>query len=313
MNHVAVIGAGIIGSAWAVLFARKGIEVSLHDTAKAQLARAPTLLEEMLHSSAALISSGEAAEQVLARIRLCTSLKETVRKAEYVQEAIVEAIPAKQAVFSALDDLCGEDVILASSSSTYGVSHYAEALTHRRRCIVAHPMTPPHLMPIVEVVPAAFTAQAVVQRTMDFMQGLGQVPVLIRKETDSFVLNRLQGAMLLEMFKVLDEGLISVPDVDNVVRHGLGLRWATLGPLQGIDLNAPKGIGDYLARYGHIFDNMARERGVAKAVSAELTALLDTALRQQISLDSLERRRAWRDKAISGIRQTLEKLPGELA
>ena len=313
MNHVAVIGAGIIGSAWAILFARRGIKVSLQDTSEAQRARVPALLQEMLLSSASLIPAGETPASVLGRIQLCATLEEAVENAAYVQEAIVESIPAKQAVFSALDGLCDKEVILASSSSTYGVSHYAGGLTHRRRCVVAHPMTPPHLMPIVEVVPAAFTEPEVVQRTMDFMRRIGQVPVLIKKETDSFVLNRLQGAMLLEMFKVLDEGLISVPDVDNVVRHGLGLRWATLGPLQGIDLNAPKGIGDYLNRYGHIFDDMAKGRGEEKAVSPELTALLDTALRQQISLDSLERRRAWRDKAISGIRETLEKLPGELA
>jgi len=312
MRQVAVIGAGIIGSSWAVLFARNGIQVSLQDNSPDQLARLPALLESMVKDSFVLLKPGEDVQDVISRIHITTCLEDAVVKAEYVQEAISESVQAKEQIFSALDRICQKDVILASSSSTYGVSYYAKSLLNRSRCIVVHPMTPPHLMPIIEVVPAPFTDGEVVNKSMEFMRQIKQHPVLINKEVDGFVLNRLQGALLLEMFQVINEGLMSASDVDAIIRYGLGLRWATLGPIQGIDLNAPQGIGDYLTRYGHIFNEMGKCRGDKTApVTQDLVERLQTEMRLQLPLQDLNKRRAWRDKAIASIRKTLDSMQKE--
>ncbi|MFQ6686679.1 phosphoribosylglycinamide formyltransferase, partial [Bordetella pertussis] len=150
-----------------------------------------------------------------------------------------------------------------------------EALAGRARCLVAHPMTPPHLSPVVEMAASAWTDPQALAGAETFMRSLGQHPVRIRKEIPGFVLNRLQGALLMEMFRVIADDVISPADADALISQGLGLRWATLGPLEGVDLNAPGGIADYLQRYGHIFNDMAAGQGLPAPVDAELISALD--------------------------------------
>ena len=210
----------------------------------------------------------------------------------------------KAALFADLDRLASADAILASSTSSIGASRFADALAGRARVLVAHPATPPHLIPVVEMVPAPFTSEAVVAQAFATMRSVGQVPVRVNRERPGFVMNRLQGALLTEMFSVVRDGLMTPGDVDALIRDGFGLRWAWLGPLEGVDLNAPGGIADYLARYGFMFDQMARERGATEPVVTE--AIVDTlqaAMRDTLPLDALPttRRsgatRAWRRSA----------------
>ena len=144
----------------------------------------------------------------------------------------------------------------------------------------------------------------VIDRAFAMMRTVGQVPVLVQREQPGFVLNRLQGALLLEMFKVISEGLMTPGDVDLLIKDGFGLRWAFLGPLEGIDLNAPGGIADYLERYGFMFDQLAREHGAASVVvTSELIDILHTAMRARVLLESLPERVDWRDRNISELRQ----------
>jgi len=311
MNKIAVIGAGIIGSSWAIVFARKGLQVRLYDHSPSRRFQVPQDLRQMLQSSLTLIGDGETAASVADRITVCDTLAEAVETADLIQEAVSERLDLKTHVFEQIEAHCSDEAIISSSSSTYGVSRFASHLRSRHRCLVLHPMTPPHIMPIVEVIAAPFTSEAVVLDAERLMRSMGQAPVRVLKENDSFVLNRLQGALLLEMFNVIAEGLVSVKDADTIISQGLGLRWAALGPLQGIDLNAPDGIRDYLERYGHIFNQMSRSRGGDPVVDASLCDQLDIALRQQLPLEGLNARRSWRDNAISTLRQTLATLPEE--
>ena len=120
----------------------------------------------------------------------------------------------------------------------------------RNRCLVAHPVNPPHVVPVVELSPAEFTDPGVVERTRELHTRVGQVPILVRKEIEGFILNRLQAALLLESWRLVDEGYVSVEDLDKTIRDGLGLRWAFMGPFETIDLNAPGGVADSAQRYG---------------------------------------------------------------
>ena len=119
----------------------------------------------------------------------------------------------------------------------------------RARCLVGHPVNPPHLVPVVELCPSPWTAPATVTRARAMYESAGQVPVTVNREIDSFILNRLQGALLGEAFRLVGEGYCSPQDLDKTVKDGLGLRWSFMGPFETIELNAPGGIEDYVRRF----------------------------------------------------------------
>jgi L-gulonate 3-dehydrogenase len=301
-RRVAIVGAGIIGSSWALTFARAGWQVrvfarhqEVRDTLHARVQRAA--------SAARAMAPDVTPDEIVARVSLSPTIGEAVEGARWVQESIEESRDAKAACFAELDAAAPADAVLASSTSSIGASLFTEGLAGRHRCLVAHPATPPHLIPVIEMVPAPWTDAAVLERAFGIMRDVGQVPVLVRRERPGFVLNRLQVALLTEMFAVVRDGLMSPEDVDALIRDGFGLRWAFLGPMEGIDLNAPGGIADYLARYGFMFEQAARERGATEPVlTGELVQALQATMRQRLPLDGIPGRVAWRDQHIAALR-----------
>ncbi|RAP63639.1 3-hydroxyacyl-CoA dehydrogenase [Achromobacter sp. HZ01] len=311
MKHAVVVGGGIIGASWAVVFARAGWRVTVVERDTASLVDLSARLVRMLEDSAGLLCGGDTPAIAAARIGATDDLAAAVPQADYLQEAVSEDLELKRRLFADLDALAPPHAVLASSTSTYGASQFTADLAGRRRCLVAHPMTPPHLSPVVEMCPAPWTDPDVLARADAFMRELGQHPVRINKEIPGFVLNRLQGALLMEMFRMIAGGVIAPADADALISQGLGLRWATLGPLEGVDLNAPGGIADYLRRYGHIFNDMAAGQGLPAPVDEALITALDQALRQALPLDGLAAKRQWRDRAIAGVRVALRDYTGE--
>ena len=144
-----------------------------------------------------------------------------------------------------------------SSTSAIPASRFTETLPGRARCLVGHPVNPPHLVPLVELCGAPWTAPEAIDRARKIYREIGQVPVTINSEINGFVLNRLQGALLAEAFRLVGEGFISAEDLDHTVKDGLGLRWSFLGPFETIELNAPGGIPDYCARYTGFYKELA--------------------------------------------------------
>ena len=301
-RRVAIVGAGIIGSSWALVFARAGWEVRVfarHAAVRASLHERVRVAASAARAIAPTMSPAE----ILTRIDVCATLQEALHGAEWVQESVEEDVAVKSALFAELDTLASRDAILASSTSSIAASRFAAELGRRGRVLVAHPATPPHLIPVVEMVPAPFTDEGVVTQAFATMRAVGQVPVRVNGERPGFVMNRLQGALLTEMFAVVRDGLMTPGDVDALIRDGFGLRWAWLGPLEGVDLNAPGGLADYLSRYGFMFDQMARERGATEpVVTPEIVATLDRAMREQRSLGQLPERVAWRDERMAALR-----------
>lgn len=302
MPIATIVGAGIIGSSWALVLARAGWTVrvfSRHDAVR------QSVLERVRHAAtlAHAIAPELTPATIVSRVAVADTLADAIHGAEWVQESIEESVEGKQRLFAELDRLSPPGAILASSTSSIAMSIIAGDVPGRARCIVAHPATPPHLIPVVEMVPAPFTDAGVVDRAFSTMRAVGQHPVLVQRERPGFVMNRLQGALLTEMFAVVRDGLMSPRDVDALIRDGFGVRWAWLGPLEGVDLNAPGGIADYLARYGFMFDQMARERGAAEeVVTPELVAQLHEAMRERLPLDQLPARIEWRDARMAALR-----------
>ncbi|WP_131195585.1 3-hydroxyacyl-CoA dehydrogenase [Lichenihabitans psoromatis] len=303
IERTAIVGSGIIGRSWAIVFARAGVPVRLYDSLDDNRAKALERIAEALEKSAALVGDAAARKAVLERITVADTLAEAVDDADFVHECIDEKLASKQAIFRELETLAKPTAILATTTSSFPVSTFASDLPGRARCIVVHPATPPHLLPVTEICPAPFTDQAITDATFAFMTRCGQVPVLIRFEQSSFVLNRLQAALVVEMLRCLNSGIISPGDIDKIISQGFGLRWAFLGPFEGVDLNAAGGIRDYLDRFGFIFDDMAKQNGHAgPIVTPEAVAMLEAYTRDQLPLDQIGERTEWRDAAITSLR-----------
>jgi len=255
-RHVAIVGTGLIGRAWAAIFARAGWNVRLTDPHVPTLAAAPRLIRDELH---ALARHGLADDPdgAVARVSVAADLEEAVRDVGFVQENGPEKVEEKQMIFAQLDRLAPKDALLVSSTSAITASRFTEKLPGRSRCLVGHPVNPPHLVPLVELCGAPWTSAEAIDRARSIYREIGQVPVTINREINGFVLNRLQGALLAEAFRLVGEGYISTEDLDHTVKDGLGLRWSFLGPFETIELNAPGGIPDYCARYAGFYKELA--------------------------------------------------------
>lgn len=300
MEQIAIIGTGLIGRAWAMVFARAGHPVRIWDPVVGVSETALGLIGQSLQdlSDAGLIS--EAPAVIAARISAAVSMEECVAGAAHVQENGPERVEPKREIFARLDALCGPDVVLASSTSGIPASAFTEGLAGRARCLVAHPVNPPYLVPLVELVGAPWTAPEVVARTRALMARVGQVPVTAMKETRGFVLNRLQAALVAEAFRLVRDGVMSVEDVDACVKDGLGLRWSFMGPFETIDLNAPGGVADYAARFGGLMGGITEEQ-TPFLYDAETVARVTAERRAALPLEKIGERSAWRDRRLMGV------------
>lgn len=255
-RQVAIVGAGLIGRAWAAIFARAGWNVRLTDPHEPTLKGAIDLIRNELR---ALARHGLADDPdgAAARLSVAPSLEAAVDGVEFVQENGPELVEQKKTIFAELDRLAPPTAVLASSTSAITASRFTEALAGRGRCLVGHPVNPPHLVPLVELCGAPWTSPETIDRARQIYREIGQVPVTVKREINGFVLNRLQGALLAEAFRLVGEGYISAEDLDHTVKDGLGLRWSFLGPFETIELNAPGGIADYCARYTGFYKELA--------------------------------------------------------
>jgi 3-hydroxyacyl-CoA dehydrogenase len=300
MPQVAVVGAGLIGRAWSIVFARAGFDVALWDPFPRQVEAALAFIGERLPEleEAGLLKEPPAV--VARRVSPAGTLADAVAAAEHVQENGPERVDAKQALFADLDRAAPPDAVLASSSSGIPASAYTANLPGRARCLVAHPVNPPYLVPLVELCPAPWTDPGVVSRTRALMTSAGQVPATVNKEVDGFALNRLQGALLAEAFRLIADDVVSPADLDALVKHGLGLRWSFMGPLETIDLNAPGGLADYCDRYGPLYWQL-QEQMTPRRWDAALIENLQAARRGELPANLQGVRQEWRDRRLMAL------------
>ncbi|MGX5219375.1 3-hydroxyacyl-CoA dehydrogenase NAD-binding domain-containing protein [Pseudomonas sp. S9] len=292
-RRIAIIGGGLIGRAWALVFARAGCDVRLWDPDQDVRVRVMDELSETCRRS----GDDPAA---LAHVTVLSSMAEAVDKVEWVQENGPENLEIKREIYAELDRLTAPQAILASSSSALVASSFAKGLAGRARILVAHPVNPPHVIPVVELCPGPDTAPEVIDRAEALMHAVAQVPVRLSREIDGFVLNRLQAVVLAEALSLIEQGVVTPQGLDDTIRHGLGRRWVFLGPMATINLNAPGGVKDYLKRYGptmaRLSDNAARGEAfserAAQIVAAQMPApseVPELSLRRDALLAQLSR------------------------
>lgn len=304
--NVAIVGTGLIGQAWAIVFARGGCAVRLWDGDRAALKRALPLISRQVNELQKQRLLTDSAG-IMARIQSFDNLDEALDGAEYVQESLPEVLAIKKEIFSKLDKLSSPNAVLASSTSSIPASAFTENLPGRARCLVAHPVNPPYLIPAVELCGAPWTDKKAVETARSIMAAVKQKPVVVNKELEGFVLNRLQGALLREAFRLVQGGYVSVEDLDVTVKDGLGLRWSFMGPFETIDLNAPDGLEDYCRRYGGMYQSISKEQTDTNAWDAGVIANIEKQRREQIPKSELLNRRLWRDERLMALlRQKME-------
>lgn len=300
MTQITLVGCGLVGGSWAVVFSRAGFDVTLYDPSPASI---DTALDVARTSAEALALQGllneQTVDQILARLKPVPTLAEAVAQTDYIQESAPERLAVKQSLYRELGELARPNAVIASSTSGLPASSFSEEIRGRERCVVAHPINPPHLIPLVEIIPAPWTAPDIVARTETLMRQIGQIPIRLTREIPGFVVNRLQSAVLGEAFRLVEDGICSASDIDAAMSDGLGLRWFFMGPFETIDLNAQGGIADYCAKLGPMYYALAKEQADPRPWNDALIARIEQERRRKTALGKLEDRKTWRDRCLA--------------
>ncbi|HEY4164820.1 MAG TPA: 3-hydroxyacyl-CoA dehydrogenase [Dongiaceae bacterium] len=299
-GEIAIIGCGLVGRAWAMVFARAGHPVRLYDVDAAVMDAAPGLIAEGLADLKryGLIDDPAA---VLACIRTERDLSAALAGAVYAQESVFERVDVKRDIFTAIDRVVGPETLIGSSSSGIPASAFTEHVACRARCLVAHPVNPPHVIPVVELVPAPWTAPETVAAVRRLMEEVGQAPVELTREIEGFLINRLQAVLLMEAWRLAEAGYATVADLDRTLADGLGLRWSFMGPFETIDLNAPGGVADYARRLGPLYQRIAASCSEHRVWDEALIAKIEQQRRRELPADQLAQRSAWRDRRLMAL------------
>jgi 3-hydroxyacyl-CoA dehydrogenase len=282
------------------VFARAGWNVSLFDPVDGVAAGAVPLIAAELNALArlGLVDTPDAAAQ---RVKAAKHLDEAVADVDLIQENGPENVDVKIGIYADLDRLAPRETILASSTSAIVASKFTEELAGRKRCLVAHPVNPPHLVPVVELCGAPWTSADVIAKARAIYESVGQVPITVRREVEGFILNRLQGALLGEAFRLVGEGYVSPQDLDHTIKNGLGLRWSFMGPFETIELNAPGGIPDYCARYTGFYKRLQASPATPEAYSDASVSEIVKQWGHAATPERISTRMQWRDTRLAAL------------
>lgn len=306
---VAVIGAGLVGTGWAIVFARAGLQVRIYDANPQATESALTLIAAQLKELRAFGLVDDPVE-IAARIRPAYELAEAIDGAAYAQESVLEQVDLKRRLMQDFELVAPPDLVIGSSSSGIPASAFTHGLKIASRVLIVHPVNPPYLVPVVELVPSPETSRTTIEFADALMRGLKRSVVHVRKEVQGFVLNRLQAVLLREAWALVEDGVATCEDIDRTVRDGLGWRWSFMGPFETIDLNAPGGVADYADRFAAPWQEIANSRTHESPWQPELVRKVEAERRSVLSQDELAGRRAWRDRRLMALAAEREKVPG---
>ncbi|XP_054163106.1 lambda-crystallin homolog [Oppia nitens] len=308
-GKIGIVGSGLIGQSWAMLFAASEFDVSIYDVITDNVDKALVSIENQLNDleSKGLLRGKINAKQQLALIRKADTLQDCLQNAIHVQECVFEDLELKKKVFKQLDEIASDSVVLCSSTSCILPSLFQSELKHRQQAIVGHPVNPPYFIPLVEVIPNKHTDPDVVQRTRALFTQIGQKPVVIKKEVNGFVGNRIQYAVLSETYRLIEDDVISVEDVDTVMADGFGLRWAFMGPWETAHLNAV-GMKEYFEKYAKSMESVCHDFGPVPTFSGKGADIVVEEMHKRIPVEALPERRKWRNERLIALSQLKKRL-----
>jgi len=307
IQTIGIVGAGVIGSSWAAFYAGKGLHVRLYDIQAHLCEEGCRRAREYIGilEKGGLIPEGMG-RQAISQITGTAGLKEAVEGVQLVQECVAEQYAIKHQVFKALDALTSRDVILASSSSGLLMTEIQKVTRHPERCVIAHPFNPPHLIPLVEVVPGEQTSHATVRQTKAFLEAVDKIPVVLKKEAPGHIANRLAWALWREAIDIVWKGIADVEDVDKALYAGLGLRWAFMGQHLIYHLNGGDGgIRAFFKHLGPACEQAWQSMDTWTATPEEAKQAIIRGIQEETGGRSVGEIAAWRDERLVQLLRTL--------
>ncbi len=251
IQTVSVIGAGIIGAGWTVLLVTKGYKVNFYTEKQETLNKGIEKVKNYLTVMREVGLIDKTYEDYLKNISMTTDLDKAISNTDFVIEAIIEDYDAKKKLFKYLDSKLDKEIVIASSTSGLLMTEIQKAMDRfPERGVIAHPWNPPHLLPLVEIVPGEKTSKDTIEKTKKLMEGLDRVTVVLKKEVPGFIGNRLAFALFREAVNLVDEGVATVEDIDKVMTAAIGLRWAFMGPFLTYHLGGGEGGIEYFFSRG---------------------------------------------------------------
>lgn len=303
-GKIACIGAGTVGHAWAALFARAGHDVALYDAKPDEVRdRALPAIRRTLQVLADGGMLDEPVEAIAARVHDAASIAEAVVGAVYVQESVREDVGVKQQVFAEIAVAAPADAVLASSTSAIKGSEFLGSIAHPERALVAHPVNPPSFIPLVELCGTGKTSPATIEAARRLLTDAGMKPIVVNKEIDGFILNRLQYTLVAEALHLVGEGYCSAADIDRVMTDGLALRWAFIGPFTVAHLNAVDGFQGFVDRLGPMMRRMGEDARTDYNWTPGQIGAIHGDLVKTYPLDEIAQQQEQRDRAILSLRR----------
>jgi 3-hydroxyacyl-CoA dehydrogenase len=307
VKNIGVVGTGLIGASWAAYYASKDFKVKIFDKISAAqesgVQRAMSYMDGLAQYG--LIEKSRA-QKMKGNISSTGSLEQALSDADYVQESASENFEVKIPLFSAMDAVAKPDTILASSSSSLPMTQVQKSVKRPGRCVVAHPFNPPHLVPLVEIVPGNQTTSQTVEDVRTFFNGLGKMPVVLKKEATGFIANRLAAALWREAIDLVLKGVASVQDVDRALFAGPGIRWAFMGQHIIYHLGGGEGGYDYFIKHiGKAFGDIWKDMATWNEISDDAKKKLVQGMDEVMSGKKLTDVTQWRDKKIVALLKTI--------
>src|SRR5712671_3113376 len=251
IRRIAIVGAGVIGASWAAEYLARGFDVIATDPGPNAEANLRKYIDEAWKDLTNIgLSKGASRD----RLTFTTDMKEALSKADFVQENGPERPDFKMKLFAQMDDAAPIDSIIASSSSGITPSVMQSNCKHPERVLLGHPFNPPHVVPLVEIVPGSKTSPAAVEQAVRFYTSLGKKPIVLMKEVPGHVANRLQLALYREVLYLIEQGVVSVADADAAVSWGPGLRWGLMGP--NLQFHLAGGAGGIEHFFAGVFEGL---------------------------------------------------------
>jgi carnitine 3-dehydrogenase len=299
IRQVSIIGTGVIGASWAALFLAKGLKVVATDVAPNAEAALRKFVDDAWPALEQLGLSGDASRS---NLKFTAALATAVEGADLVQENGPEKIDFKKKLYGQLDEMLPPDVIIASSSSGLTMSEIQSGCpSHPERCVIAHPFNPPHLIPLVEIVGGAKTAEETILRAEKFYTALGKRTVRLRKEVPGHVANRLQAALAREVYHLVANDVVSAADVDTALCWGPGLRWGIMGQLMLNHLGGGEGgIEHFFQQFTGPMTAWWNVLG-APVLTPEVQAKLIAGVHAEVGARSIDELAAERDELLLGL------------
>ena len=307
VRRVAVIGTGAIGASWTALYLARGLDVIAADPYPGAEAKLRQFVDAAWQTLKALGLSRKGSPEHLS---FTHDVSLAVAQVDFVQECAPERLDLKIKLFADLDGAAPVDAIIASSSASLSMSSIQSECAHPERCVIAHPIDPPHIVPLVEVVGGEKTSPESIEKAMAFYLSIGRRPIHIRKEVIGHVADRLQAALYREVAYLIDDGVVNVTEADAVVCWGVGLRWGVMGPNMLFHLGGGEGgIHHFMEHLARPISAYWQDLGNAVLTPALQQRIIDGVL-EEVGNRSLRQLAEERDELLMGLLRLRAKLSG---